>query len=438
MNALRALVRVGLVCGLVLAARSAHAVDIAYRSFSDSATMGPQAQEFAAKLTALSTTALGSESAVRFLRLPGIPAVPSSFGGDIATAVAAGAARGGFDAAYLSGGDINKAWGFLYNSGVPFGPRFDEFVGFLYGKLANGATGLEMLQGILDQRQRNFVAIPIVASSEQLSGYFPLPIGDNEAHVRGIGLAGLCQQSWTLRYLPPGQDVIDKACDLLVATRQIRAKNLRFIAAIPGGGSLVQSVKSGQLQGFEYATPADDLSQLFNTSDNPGTVGIRYVHTPGWQQPFLITWMLINRDVWNRMSTAQQALLQSVARDHMMSSYGESMARQGQALRTILGANHGDRDRSNDLVLSEWPERDQEKLIYASNLVLDERTFDESLPAADRQDYATILEQLRLYVRANNRYWNLRAVKPELRFRDWVSPQAEPWCDGRPGERERW
>src|SRR5690349_18609098 len=118
MNALRALVRVVVVLGLVLAARSAHAVDIAYRSFSDSATMGPQAQEFAAKLTALSSTTLGGESSVRFLRLPGTPPVPSSFGGDIATAVAAGAAHGGFDAAYLSGGDINKAWGFLYNSGV--------------------------------------------------------------------------------------------------------------------------------------------------------------------------------------------------------------------------------------------------------------------------------------------------------------------------------
>jgi hypothetical protein len=414
---------------VVLASSSAFAVDISYRSFSDSATMGPQAEAFAAKLATLTAVALGPAGTVRFHRLPGIPAVPPRFAGDLVAAVGAGANGGGFDAAYISGSDLNKTWGFLYNSGVPFGPRFDEFVGFLYGRVAGGQTGLALLRAVMEQRRRNVVAVPIVASSEQLSGYFPLPIGDNEAHQRGIGLAGLCQQHWTLRYLPPGQDVLDKACDLLVAYREIRAKNLRFVQAIPGGGSLVDAVRSGQLQGFEYATPLDDVSTLFGPRDNPGTVGVRYVHTPGWQQPFLITWMMINRDLWNALTAAQQALVESVARDHLISSYGENMQRQGEALSYILAANRGDGRRGDGLVLSEWPERDQERLSWVTNLVLNERTFDASLPASDRGDYAVMLEALRAYVRANNRYWVLRAVRPELRFQHWVSPTAEPWID---------
>jgi TRAP-type mannitol/chloroaromatic compound transport system substrate-binding protein len=416
---------------VLAASRSAVAADIPYRSFSGSATMGPQAEAFATKLAALSHLALGSGGAVRFVKLPGLPPIPSRFGGSVAAAVAAGANAGGFDAAYVSGTDLNKAWGFIYNSGVPFGPRFDEFLGFLYGKsaAAGQASGLELMQSILDARRQNVVAIPIVGSSEQLSGWFPLPIGNSDGRHRGIGLAGLCQQPWTLRYLPPGEYVLGKACDTLVAERVIAAKNIRFIAAVPGGGSLVEAVRNGQLQGFEFATPLDDVSQLFGGADNPGTVGVRFVHTPGWHQEFLITWMLVNKDVWNTLSPAQQALTSTVARDHVLSSYGESMQRQGDALRYILGANRGDSNRDNDIVLSEWPERDQQRLSRATNQVLNERTIDPSLPAEDRQDLVTVLETLRKYVRSNILYWTVRGARRELRLERWLSPTGEAWLD---------
>lgn len=419
---------------LVVLSHSAHA-DVWYRSFSGSATMGPQAEAFAAKLAAQSSLLLGSANTIRFQKMPGLPAVPARFGGSVLAAVAAGASGGGFDAAYISGTDLNKAWGFLYNSGVPFGPRFDEFTGFLYGKVAAGATGIELLQSILDARHKNVVALPIVASSEQLSGYFPLPLGDNEAGQRGIGLAGLCERPWTLRYLPPAEWVLGKACDTLVQRRAITAKNIRFIAAIPGGGSLVEAVRLGQLQGFEFATPLDDLSQLFVGSDNPGTVGVRYVHTPGWHQEFLITWMIVNRDVWNALSPAQQALTTSVARDHVLASYGDSMERQGDALRTILSANKNDGNRDNDMVLCEWSERDQERLSIATNEVLNERTADPSLTPEDRQDFTTIVETLRKYVHANMRYWATRGIRRETHLGHWRGPTGERWTDDHPGDR---
>jgi hypothetical protein len=419
-----------IVCIVPLVSQPAHAVDIPFRSFSDSATMGPQAESFAAKLGSLSTLALGTGNGVRFVRLPGVPAIPPSFAGNIVAAVGAGAQGGGFDAAYVSGSELNKTWGFIYNSGVPFGPRFDEFTGFLYGKVASGqASGLELLQSILDQRHRNIIAIPIVASSEQLSGYFPLPIGDTDFHHRGIGLAGLCQQSWTLRYLPPGEYVLGKACDMLVASRAIATKRIRFIAAVPGNGSLIDAVRAGHLQGFEFATPLDDLSQLFGTSHNPGTVGARFVHLPGWQQQFLITWLLVNKALWNTLSPAQQALTASVARDHVLSSYGESMQRQGEALRQVLAANRNDRDRRDNLVLSMWPDRDQDRLSLATNAFLNERTVDPSLPFEDRKDLSTILETLRKYVRSNFQYWTRRGVHHSERFEHWRGPSGEPWVD---------
>src|SRR4051812_20074202 len=106
--------RVSLVLAAITASSSARAADISYRSFSASATMGPEAEAFAGKLAALTTAALGAANTVRFVKLAGLPAVPSRFGGSLVAAVGAGAANGGFDAAYVSGTDLNVAWGFIY------------------------------------------------------------------------------------------------------------------------------------------------------------------------------------------------------------------------------------------------------------------------------------------------------------------------------------
>lgn len=402
-------------------------VDIHYRSFSASAAIGPPAEAFAAKFLTSSTTILGDQGAVHLIRLPGTPAIPAAFGGDILAAVSAGASGGGYDAAYISGSDLSRAWGFLLNSGVPFGPSFDEFLGFLYGRVDGGQqSALDVVQQILDARGRGVVAVPIVGSSEQLSGYFPEPIDDVRGR-RGIGLAGLCQRSWVLRYLPPGQDVLDSACDELVASGRIRHKGITFVQAVAGGGSLVDALASGAINGLEFATPLDDVSQLFSGAVNPGTAGVRYVHTPGWQQQFLVTWMVVNREVWDGLGAARQALFRTVARDHVASSYGENMRQQGDALRTILAANSSDADPGNDMILSRWPVGDQVRLRDATIRVLNARLTDPALSSSDRDDYARLLELLRSYVHASDAYWDLRQVEPRLRFDGWRSLDGEPW-----------
>jgi TRAP-type mannitol/chloroaromatic compound transport system substrate-binding protein len=402
----------------------ASAREILYRSFSASAAIGPPAQAFATRLQAVTNTALGPTGEVHLIQIPGLPAIPAQFA-DIVAAVAAGQAGGGFDAAYISGGDLNKTWGFLYNSGVPLGPSFDEFLGFLYGKsIDGGQTGFELVQEILAARGRGIVALPIVGSPEQLSGYFREPLDDVHGH-RGIGLSGLCQQHWTLRYLPPGEDVLNRACDDLVDDGRIPAKNISFIQAVPGGGSLLQAVLAGTIQGLEFATPLDDLSQLFSSSGNVGTAGLRFVHTPGWQQQFLITWMIVSKSVWDSLDARQQALFQAVAQAHVASSYGENLRQQGPALQAILDANRG--NPKSEIVLSRWPLRDLGRLRAATIRVLDDRTTSPAFPADDRTDYARILEALRRYVHTNDIYWDHRQVDPRMRFDDWESPDGKCW-----------
>lgn len=420
-------------CAILLAAQSAVALDISFRSFSSSAAMGPPADEYAAKLLNISTTVLGEAGQVRFTKYAPTPSVPEALKNIVAAVAAGGPMAGGpgFDAAYISGSDLNPAWGFIYNSGVPFGPNFDEFIGFLYGKsIDNGtARGLDLLQRLLDQSGKNIVAVPIVGSSQQGSGYFMLPVGNAET-TPGIGLAGLCGQNWTFRYLPPAQYVIDRACDNLVAGGVIPKKNIRFVTALAGGGSLVKAVADGQLQAYEFATPLDDFSQLFGLPEgNPGTVGTRYLHFPGWHQQFLITYMIINKNVWNKMSPAQQALVMSVGRDHVLSSYGENLRQQGVKLKQILTANDGDKVAGNDLVLVQWPQTDLALLRDATIQFLNGRVSDPKLGEQDRRDYSKILESLRTYVSSNNGYWKVREVPTALRFQGWYDPDGKKSWD---------
>lgn len=387
---------------VLFALTSSAYADIYYRNFSASAAIGPPADRFASNLQTVSKTVLGSSGEIRFTRIPGIPSIPPRFAGDIIEAVSTGEHDGGYDAAYISGSELNRTWGFIYNSGIPFGPTFDEFMGFLYG------PGIALVKNALERR--GVVAFPIVGSPEQLSGYFQEPIGDIRGR-KGIGLAGLCQQSWVLRYLPPGETVINIACDDLLVAHKIPHKNIGFLQAIPGGGSLIDAVMTGTLQGFEFASPVDDVSQVFNTINNPGTLGLRYVHTPGWHQQFLLTWMVVNKRSWNLLSTSQQVLTQLVARDHVLASYGDNMRGQGRALKMILGVTN--------MVLVQWPAKDLVRLQDATVRFLNARGKDLSIPTDDRTEYNRILEALRSYIHDNIQYWEVRGIDPRSRFIDW-------------------
>lgn len=424
------LTRLMAASAFALVASSAAAVDITYRHFSYADSMGPPADVYSNSVAAITTQTLGEDKVVKFTKLPGVPKIPAQFGGDLVKSVAAGVAGGGFDAAYTSGSELNKAWGFIYNSGVPFGPGFEEFLGFLFGQSVNGnQTGLELLQSILDKNNANIVAFPIVGNAEQVSGYFALPVGDAPDGTKGIGIAGLCQQPWRFRYLTPGENVLTQTCNDLVAAGVIPAKNISFIQAIPGGGSLVDAVKLGQLEAFEFATPYDDVSQLFMGVDNPGTVGLRYAHFPGWQQQFLVTWMLVNKQVWDGLTPAQKTLLQVVGRENLISSYGHNMQKQGPALRYILDVNRGDGIPGNDLQLVEWPKKDQALMRAGTLKFLNGRAIDPAFSAQDRADYVTILEAFRKYVGSGDLYWDPKAVKERSRFTGWENLAGEPWTE---------
>lgn len=428
---------------------------IDYNSFTINAAISPPSEEFAAKLAAITKLTLGDSKTITFRKQPNNTPLPPRFAHNVDTdvldAVSAGAKVGGLDAAFVTGLHLNTTWGFLYTSAVPFGPTFDEYVGFLYAKTsAKGApTGLELLQATLDKRGADVIVVPVVGNSEQGSGYFPKPLsdvhlercrhpnrldaqcgpGDRETvNVRGIGLAGLCSEHWRLRYVEPDLSVLNRACDTLAKTGRIERKNIDFITPVPGQGVFAAMV-AGTIQGFEVATPLDDVSSLFSTPGvNPGTVGSRFIHYPGWHQQFLVSYMIINRQIWNGWSEAQHALIYAMARENMLSSYAETIQQQGQKLQEILSANRDDRDPNNDMVLSQWPDRDLRFLQDQTIEFLNEHERDPRSSRADRDDYREMLSALRHYVSSNSAYWKIREVDLTQRFDGWFDDRTgEPW-----------
>ena len=319
----------------------------------------------------------------------------------------------------------DPSWGFIYNS-VPFGMRIEQMLGFLYDAKIDGfnGNGLELAQSMLDSRGGTQIVLPVVGSTMQGSGYFPRPLGTPDCSFgdadclgqgNGIGLAGLCSSGWRIRYLAPPQDIVDRACDLLVKRGAIPAKTLSFYPPV-GGQSVLLPMQRGVIQGFEYVNPYDDFADFFpikeataavplgnpdagtlncapalafpippgtpsNCSQNIGQIGARYAHHPAWHQPFLISWLHIDKGVWNGLTPAQRAAIARAAKDSVSESFNAAESVQCAKLKDMLDINKGIQQRNIDgtlhlvdgkpvsarMTLARWPDDALQVLLEATN-----------------------------------------------------------------------
>jgi hypothetical protein len=351
----------------------------------------------------------------------------------------------------------DPSWGFIFNS-VPFGMNFQQTLGFLYDAKLDGfgGNGIALAQSILDRRGGTQIAFPVVGSSMQGSGYFPQPIGKPDCHAgdtecqsqgSGIGLAGLCTSGWRIRYLSPPQDIVDRACDLLVKRGAIPAKSLTFYPAV-GGQSVLLPMQRHTIQGFEYVTPFDDLVDFFpvkeatpanprgnpdagnlncapvlafpipagtkeNCSQNIGQIGARYAHHPPWHQPFLLSWMHVDKTVWNSLSAPQRAAILRAAKDSVIASYTATESAQCTKLAAMLEFNKGIHQRNPDgtlrlvagnpvsaaITLARWPDEALKVLLEARDEYLASLEGPENpTQKTDAQkDFSTILNAVKQY-----------------------------------------
>jgi hypothetical protein len=322
----------------------------------------------------------------------------------------------------------DPSWGFIYNS-VPIGKNFQQTLGFLYdAKLPEaGNNGIALAQAMLDSRGGTQIVFPVIGSTMQGSGYFPRPLGRPNCHAgdadcekqgNGIGLAGLCTSGWRIRYLSPPEDIVNRACDLLVQRGVIPRKTLLFYPAV-GGQSVLLPMQRGTIQGFEFVNPIDDLVDFFpvknatparplgdpdagdldcspsvvfpippgtqsNCSQNIGQLGARYAHHPSWHQPFLLSWMHIDKAVWNGLNAAQKAAILRAAKEAVVESYNATESIACSKLKDMLDFNEGVSQRNPDgtprliegrpvsakITLAAWPEDALKVLLEARNAYL--------------------------------------------------------------------
>ena len=284
----------------------------------------------------------------------------------------------------------DPSWGFIYNS-VPFGMNFRQTLGFLYDARIDeaGRNGIALAQAVLDRDGGTQIVFPVIASTMQGSGYFPKPIGrpqchtgdaECEKHGDGIGLNGLCTSGWRIRYLSPPEDIVRQACDLLVQRGIIKASTLQFYPAV-GGQSVLLPMQTRTIQGFEFVTPVDDLIAFFPVTDptperpvgnpdagnldcgpaapfpipagtkssctqNIGQLGARYAHHPAWHQPFVISWVHVDKAIWNGLNSAQQTAILRAARESTIESYAATESIACRKLSDMVAFNNGINQRN--------------------------------------------------------------------------------------------
>jgi hypothetical protein len=202
------------------------------------------------------------------------------------------------------------------------------------------------------------------------------------------------------------------------------------------------------IQGFEYVTPFDDLVDFFpvkdatpanpggnpdagdlhcgpvldfpippgtkeNCSQNIGQTGARYAHHPSWHQPFLLSWMHVDKTIWNKLNSAQRAAVLRAAKDSVIASYKATESVQCRKLKAMLDFNKGIHQRNTDgtlrliagkpvsaqITMARWPEDALKVLLEARDEYL------ASLEGPDNQnqrtdaqkDFSAILKAVNTY-----------------------------------------
>ncbi|MBA5763524.1 TRAP transporter substrate-binding protein [Vibrio sp. 404] len=179
-------------------------------------------------------------------------------------------------------------------SAVPFGPEAGEYMAWLFF-----GNGLKLYQEMYDQGGYNVKVIPCAIISPETSGWFRKPIEKPE------DLEGL-----NMRFFGLGASVMEK---LGVGTVQLP------------GGEIFGALEKGAIDASEFSQPAIDERLGFHKV-------AKYNYFPGWHQQSTVFELLINKDTWGQMSSAQQSAVETTCMATMTYSIAEGEALQYSAM----------------------------------------------------------------------------------------------------------
>ena len=91
------------------------------------------------------------------------------------------------------------------------------------------------------------------------------------------------------------------------------------------GGEIFQALEKGAIDATEFALPIVDQALGFNRI-------AKFNYYPGWHQPFTALHLVVNLEVWRRLSSADQALLEMACTAGVTRSLADAEARQGAVI----------------------------------------------------------------------------------------------------------
>ncbi|HFD80367.1 MAG TPA: TRAP transporter substrate-binding protein [Gammaproteobacteria bacterium] len=212
-------------------------------------------------------------------------------------AVSRGTVQMGHGAAYYWKGKSEEAQFF---SAVPFGLTADEMDAWLHH-----GGGMELWE----ETYRPFGLVPLAAGNTgvQMAGWFNREINSVD------DLKGL-----KMRIPGLGGEVLKRAGGLPVS--------------LPGG-ELFTSLQSGAIDATEWVGPYNDLAfGLYKAA--------KYYYYPGWHEPGTTLECIVNRKAFEALPEDLQAIVRQAARVVNQDLLSEYIARNNEALKTLVEEHH--------------------------------------------------------------------------------------------------
>ena len=252
---------------------------------------------------------------------------------EVFDAVSQGTAQLGHGSAYYWKGKSEAAQFF---SAVPFGLTADEMNAWLYH-----GGGMELWA----ETYAPFGLVPMAAGNTgvQMAGWFNREINSLE------DLKGL-----KMRIPGLGGEVLARAGGVPVS--------------LPGG-ELFTALQSGAIDATEWVGPYNDLAfGLYKAA--------KYYYYPGWHEPGTTLECMVNRQALEALPDDLQAIVLNAGRVANQDMLAEYVARNNQALRTLVAEHHVDVRPLPDLVLQHLKKLSDEVVAeVAAKDALSQRVF---------------------------------------------------------------
>lgn len=180
-------------------------------------------------------------------------------------------------------------------SAVPFGPEAPEYIAwFYYG------NGMKLYQEMYDNAGFNVKVHLCGVIAPETSGWFSRPIEGPE------DLKGL-----KMRFFGLGGQVMQK---------------LGVSTTLLPGGEIFPALEKGAIDATEFSMPAIDKRLGFYKV-------AKYNYFPGWHQQATAFELLINKDVWSKMSKGQQMIISMACKDATANAIAEGEAAQFEIMK---------------------------------------------------------------------------------------------------------